>query len=103
MPDPPGTVDFSKFNDPQSPAHTARERLTVHSIEPACAGCHSPNGAGIPAQFPRLSGQHAEYTATQLRGFRSGERGNNAVMMGVASRMNDKEIAAVSDYIAELR
>ena len=70
---------------------------------PACAGCHSPNGAGIPAQFPRLSGQHAEYTATQLRGFRSGERGNNAVMMGVASRMNDKEIAAVSDYIAGLR
>jgi cytochrome c553 len=28
---------------------------------PACAGCHSPNGAGIPAQYPRLGGQHAEY------------------------------------------
>jgi cytochrome c553 len=70
---------------------------------PACAGCHSPNGAGIPSQFPRLGGQHAEYTATQLRTFRSGERANNAVMMGVASRMNDKEIAAVSDYIAGLR
>jgi cytochrome c553 len=23
---------------------------------PACAGCHSPNGAGIPAQYPRVSG-----------------------------------------------
>jgi cytochrome c553 len=22
---------------------------------PACAGCHSPNGAGIPAQYPRLA------------------------------------------------
>jgi cytochrome c553 len=32
----------------------------------ACAGCHSPNGAGIPAQYPRLAGQHAEYTVDQL-------------------------------------
>ena len=34
----------------------------------ACAGCHSPNGAGIPAQYPRLGGQHADYTAAQLDG-----------------------------------
>ena len=39
---------------------------------PACAGCHSPNGAGIPAQYPRLSGQHADYTEAQLVAFRSG-------------------------------
>ena len=57
----------------------------------------------MPSQFPRLSGQHAEYTATQLRNFRSGVRNNNAAMTGVAARMNDKEIAAVSDYIAGLR
>jgi cytochrome c553 len=70
---------------------------------PACAGCHSPNGAGIPAQYPRLSGQHADYTASQLSMFRDASRGNNAVMTGVASRMNDREIKAVSDYIAGLR
>ncbi len=69
----------------------------------ACAGCHSPNGAGIPAQYPRLSGQHAEYTATQLKSFRSGERKNSAQMTGVAAYLTDKEIAAVSDYIAGLR
>ena len=69
----------------------------------ACAACHSPNGAGLPAQYPRLSGQHAEYTATQLKAFRSGARANNAAMTGVAAKMNDKEIAAVSDYIAGLR
>ncbi|WP_291008432.1 c-type cytochrome [Hydrogenophaga sp.] len=69
----------------------------------ACASCHSPNGAGLPAQYPRLSGQHAEYTATQLKAFRSGARANNAAMTGVAAKMNDKEIAAVSDYIAGLR
>ncbi len=69
----------------------------------ACAGCHSPNGAGLPIQYPRLAGQHADYTATQLKAFRSGARGNNSVMTTVASKMNDKEIAAVADYIAGLR
>ena len=70
---------------------------------PACSGCHSPTGAGIPAQYPRLSGQHAEYTAAQLTGFRDGTRLNNAVMSGVAAKLNDREIKAVSDYIAGLR
>jgi len=69
----------------------------------ACAGCHSPNGAGIPSQYPRLAGQHAEYTETQLRHFRDGTRANNAQMTGVAAKMNDREIKAVSDYIAGLR
>ena len=69
----------------------------------ACAGCHSPNGAGIPSQYPRLSGQHAEYTKTQLEHFRNGTRKNNAQMTGVAAKMNDREIQAVSDYIAGLR
>ncbi len=70
---------------------------------PACAGCHSPNGAGIPAQYPRLSGQHAEYTAAQLKRFRDGGRKNNAQMTDVAAKMNDREIRAVADYIAGLR
>lgn len=70
---------------------------------PACAGCHSPNGAGIPAQYPRLSGQHAEYTEAQLVTFRSGERANNAEMVTIAGKMNDKEIKALADYLAGLR
>lgn len=70
---------------------------------PACAGCHGPAGAGIPVQYPRLAGQHAEYTALQLNTFRSGERANNAQMTGVAAKLNDAEIQAVSDYIAGLR
>ena len=69
----------------------------------ACAGCHSPNGAGIPVQYPRLSGQHADYTVTQLNAFRSGKRGNSPQMVGVAAKMNDREIKAVADYIAGLR
>lgn len=69
----------------------------------ACAGCHSPNGAGIPAQYPRLSGQHADYAAGQLVAFRDGARGNSLPMAQVAAKMNDREIKAVSDYVAGLR
>lgn len=69
----------------------------------ACAGCHSPNGAGIPAQYPRLSGQHADYTTKQLVEFRDGKRGNSIPMTQVAAKLNDREIKAVSDYIAGLR
>jgi cbb3-type cytochrome c oxidase subunit III len=70
---------------------------------PACAGCHSPNGAGIPAQYPRLSGQHAAYTASQLVAFRDGARKNSTQMSQIAFKLNDREIKAVSDYIAGLR
>jgi cytochrome c553 len=70
---------------------------------PACAGCHSPNGAGMPAQYPRLSGQHADYTTAQMVAFRDGQRLNNPVMNGVAAKLNDREIKAVADYVAGLR
>lgn len=71
----------------------------------ACASCHSPNGAGIPSQFPRLAGQHAEYVAAQLKTFRSGDRTNdpNSMMRTIAAKLSDREISAVSDYVAGLR
>lgn len=70
---------------------------------PACAGCHGPAGAGIPAQYPRLQGQWAEYTESQLSQFRGGQRKNSAQMSTISARMSDREIKAVSDYIAGLR
>jgi cytochrome c553 len=70
---------------------------------PACAACHGPAGAGMPAQYPRLGGQHADYTESQLNTFRSGARANNPQMMAIAARLSDTEIKAVSDYIAGLR
>ena len=70
---------------------------------PACAGCHGPSGAGIPSQYPRLSGQHADYVEAQLKAFRGGVRKNNAVMTAVAAKLNDNEIRALSDYTAGLR
>lgn len=70
---------------------------------PACAGCHSPNGAGIPAQYPRLGGQHADYVKAQLVAFRQGERTNAPMMASISSILSDKEIDALADYIAGLR
>jgi cytochrome c553 len=70
---------------------------------PACAGCHGPNGAGIPVQYPRLAGQHGDYVEAQLLTFRAGEVRPNAQMMAIAGKLNDREIKAVADYIAGLR
>lgn len=70
---------------------------------PACSGCHGPAGAGIPSQYPRLAGQHAEYTEAQLKAFQTGARANNLAMATVAKNLTEPEIRALSDYIAGLR
>jgi cytochrome c553 len=72
---------------------------------PACAGCHGPAGAGLPAQYPRLSGQFPEYTSAQLKAFRAGERANDPerMMRMIADKLSDAEIKAVSEYAAGLR
>jgi cytochrome c553 len=72
---------------------------------PACAGCHGPNGLGIPTTYPKLQGQYADYVEAQLKTFRTGERANDASsqMRVVAGRLSDAEIKAVADYAAGLR
>lgn len=71
----------------------------------ACASCHGPAGSGMPAQYPRISGQHAEYIEGQLKAFRDGGRANDPakMMRMVALKMTDAEIKAVADYVAGLR
>ena len=77
---------------------------------PACAACHSPDGAGIPSRYPRLGGQYADYTLAQLRAFKAGERGmdkegkdvNGRIMAQIAGRMNEQAIAAAAQYAAGL-
>ena len=72
---------------------------------PACAGCHGPSGGGMPTQYPRISGQFAQYVEAQLKAFRAGSRANdpNGMMRGVAVRLNDREIQALAEYVAGLR
>lgn len=72
---------------------------------PSCASCHGPAGQGVgSAVFPMLHGQHAVYTAIQLRAYRSGERATdpNRMMRGVAELLSDEEIEAVASYIEGL-
>jgi cytochrome c553 len=69
----------------------------------ACAGCHGPAGAGMPAQYPRIGGQHQDYAVAQLTAFRSAARKNSTQMTTIAKRMSDEEINAVADYIAGLK
>lgn len=72
---------------------------------PACAGCHGAAGRGVPALYPRLAGQHAEYTDAQMKNFRSEVRSNDPekMMRTIADKFSDKQIKAVADYIAGLR
>jgi cytochrome c553 len=78
---------------------------------PACASCHSPTGAGIPKSYPRVGGQHADYSYAQLKAFKGGERGadkdgkdvNGKIMATIAGRMSDAQMKAVADYMAGLR
>lgn len=78
---------------------------------PACSACHSADGAGIPARYPRVGGQYSDYTLAQLKAFKSGERGadkdgkdvNGKVMAQIASRMSEREMQAVAEYASGLR
>ena len=70
---------------------------------PACASCHGASGGGIPVQYPRIAGQHQDYTVAQLGLFKTGGRKNSAQMSTIAQRMSDEEMKAVADYVAGLK
>jgi cytochrome c553 len=72
---------------------------------PSCMGCHGPDGNGnAPAGYPRLGGQHADYTVKQMRAFQTRDRANdpNSIMRDIASRMEPDEIKAVASYVQGL-
>ena len=78
---------------------------------PASAACHSPTGAGIPKNYPRVAGQYADYAYAQLKAFKTGERGadkagkdaNGRIMGAIAVKLSDDQMKAVADYMAGLR
>jgi cytochrome c553 len=78
---------------------------------PACAACHSPDGSGVPKNYPRLAGQYSDYAYAQLKAFKSGERGadkdgkdvNGRIMATIAGKMTDAQMKAVAEYTSGLR
>ncbi len=111
------------FSQQKPKLQTARDKTTVVKAQalyragdaasglPACSSCHAPNGAGMPKNYPSVSGQYADYTYAQLKAFKAGERGadkegkdtNGRIMGAVAQRMSDAQMKALSDYMAGLR
>jgi cytochrome c553 len=69
----------------------------------ACASCHGATAAGIPVKYPRLAGQHQDYTVTQLEAFKSGARNNSVEMTALSKRLSTEEMKAVADYIAGIK
>ena len=73
----------------------------------ACMACHGPTGRGNPAAgYPAISGQHATYTAKQLRDYAAGARqsdGKTRIMRDIAARLNRDDIDAISSYMQGLQ
>jgi cytochrome c553 len=82
----------------------------AHGV-PACSACHGPAGAGVPKAYPRLAGQHGDYTYAQLKAFKAGERGadkegkdvNGRIMAAIAGKLSDSQMKALAEYTAGLR
>jgi cytochrome c553 len=97
-----GKPGFAKDKDLAQAGESIYRGGIMQKQVAACAGCHSPNGAGIPVLFPRVSGQSADYTYAQLVNFQNGTR-KSVQMNDIAGRLSDKEMRAVADYMAGLR
>ena len=71
---------------------------------PSCTSCHGPSAFGVAPGFPGLAAQHPSYTASQLAAWVSGERDNSRqkMMNVIANALNDRDRAAVADYLATL-
>ena len=73
----------------------------------ACLACHGPTGRGNPAaNYPAIQGQHATYTAKQLRDYASGNRttdGTTRIMRDIAENLGSDDIQALASYIQGLR
>ena len=96
-----GGADAAKIELGESIYRAGNKELGVA----ACASCHSTDGTGnAPAKFPAVGGQHAEYTLSQLKAFRSGMRNNDAgaMMRSTVERLTDTELDTLASYLEGL-
>lgn len=74
---------------------------------PACLACHGPAGRGNPAAgYPALNGQHATYTAKQLRDYASNARKSvdkTRIMNDISGRLSEEDIVALASYVQGLK
>lgn len=66
-----------------------------------CMGCHG-NALQGNGQFPKLAGQHPEYTGKQLADFKSGTR-KAGPMNALAKNLSEDDIKALAEYAGSLK
>ena len=62
-----------------------------------CLACHGPNGNAIVPTWPKLAGQHPEYTYKQLMDFKSGARKNDQMSPQVIP-LNEQDFRNIAAY-----
>jgi cytochrome c553 len=75
-------------------ADEARAKKIVNGV---CFLCHGAQGESSSEVFPRLAGQHWEYTAKQLDNFKSGKRKSTA-MADMSAKLTADEMVALGRY-----
>jgi cytochrome c553 len=105
LPSPPGsTANDDASAQPTDVGAWIATRGRWEQGLPACAQCHGPGGIGVGSVFPPLAGQPALYIASQLHGWKDGNRppGPMALMQVVAGKLSDTDIIAVAAYYAHI-
>ena len=79
-------------------ADEARAKKIVSGV---CFVCHGAEGESSSEMFPRLAGQHWEYTAKQLANFKSGRRKGTA-MPEMVAKLTPDEMVALGKYFEKM-
>lgn len=79
-------------------ADEARAKKIVGGV---CFLCHGAEGESSSEVFPRLAGQHWQYTAKQLENFKTGKRKSTA-MADMASKLTPDEMVALGHYFEKM-
>lgn len=64
-----------------------------------CIACHGPGGNSIVPMWPKLAGQHPDYTYKQLMDFKSGNRANEQMSPQVIP-LNEQDFLDLAAYFA---
>jgi cytochrome c553 len=83
----------------QGTAVTAGDAEAGKAKAAMCAACHGMDGNSAATNFPKLAGQHADYTAKQLMDFKSGDR-QDATMNGMAAALSEQDMADLGAFYA---
>lgn len=73
----------------------------------ACASCHGADfNKPIDPTYPKLAGQHADYLQHALQAYKRGGTKpfgrNNAIMVGMATPLSDRDMVDLAAYLHSL-